>query len=54
MGEALDEGPNGNEVVPELVGSGVASEVAVPKTPARVASPSEAACEADEALIDRQ
>lgn len=42
------KGLEGPEVV--VVGSGVASEVAVPRTPASVASPSSAACEADEAL----
>jgi hypothetical protein len=42
--------PDGPPFVPVPVADGVAREVAVPRTPLRVASPSAAACEADEAL----
>jgi hypothetical protein len=45
-GVADPDGP----FVPVPVADGVAREVAVPRTPLRVASPSAAACEADEAL----
>ena len=38
----------------DVVGSGVASVTAVPKTPARVASPSAAACDTDEILGEDQ
>jgi hypothetical protein len=49
-GEAVAEGSK--EFV--ALGFGVAREVAVPKTPPSVASPSAAACDAEDTLITRQ
>jgi hypothetical protein len=45
--------PDGAVSVLVPVGSGVAREVAVPNTPARVASPSAAAWDADESLSNQ-
>lgn len=50
VGDGVEEGPKAGDEVDVVDGSGVASEMAVPKTPANVASPSAAASEAEDTL----
>ena len=50
VGDGVEDGPKASDEVEVIDGSGVASDAAVPRTPARVASPPAAADDTDEIL----